>query len=95
MAAEPIRYVVTRYRCPFCPRGHSSRTRAVDHIGRCWYNPANRTCKTCRSFVPDQSEPDVGYNAPEYCAASEDVDLSVGSPRVNCPLWAALEEGEG
>jgi len=72
----PIAVQVTRYRCPFCPRSLSSKTRMVEHIGKCWNNPAARGCKTCRHFMPDESEPDVGYVEPEQCAA--DVGLSGG-----------------
>ena len=48
--AEPIPVRVTRYRCPHCPRGHSTRRRAVEHIARCWHNPDVKSCKTCKHF---------------------------------------------
>ena len=47
---EPIPVRVTRYRCPYCPRGHSTRRRAVEHIARCWRNPDVKSCKTCKHF---------------------------------------------
>lgn len=46
----PIPFRVLRYRCPHCPRTASSKTRMVDHIGRCWHNPAARACKTCAHY---------------------------------------------
>jgi hypothetical protein len=96
--AEIESFTAKRYRCPYCPRTASSRTRIVDHLTRCWLNPDNRTCKTCAQFVPDASEWEVGLVAPEYCAA--DVDLSdpdrPGANRVvsACPFWAARVNGE-
>ena len=50
--AEPIRVEVVRYRCPHCPRTHSSRSRAGEHMSRCWWNPQARGCKTCAHFAP-------------------------------------------
>jgi hypothetical protein len=97
MNAEPEVITVRRFRCPFCRRSHSSKTRAVLHIGRCWYNPAVRCCKTCANFVPDQSEP--GYVAPEYCDAGVDIsgdvtteDAPSPGPITGCPLWALKTE---
>lgn len=49
----PIPVRVTRYRCPHCARSHSTRTRCVQHIGRCWRNPDARGCKTCIHFGVD------------------------------------------
>lgn len=49
---EPIPFTTTRYRCPHCPRTGSSKARITEHIGRCWLNPAARSCKTCKHFEP-------------------------------------------
>jgi len=69
----PIAVVVTRYRCPFCPRSLSSKTRMVDHIGKCWRNPAVRSCKTCKHFVREEGEPEVGLPDIEDCEAGVDL----------------------
>ena len=66
---EPIAVRVTRYQCPPCGRTHSSKRRAVEHIGRCWRNPAARGCKTCRHFDQYPGEPDVGLIGGEFCDA--------------------------
>lgn len=50
MPLEPIPVQVTRYRCPTCSRSHSSKSRARQHMGRCWFNPEAKGCKTCRHF---------------------------------------------
>jgi hypothetical protein len=69
VVTQPIEVVVKRYRCPFCPRSLSSKSRMADHIGKCWRNPAARGCKTCANFAP--GEPAVGLS--EYCAAGVDL----------------------
>lgn len=48
--SEPIPVQVTRYRCPSCGRTANSRSRAREHMARCWLDPENRGCKTCRLF---------------------------------------------
>lgn len=58
--ADPIAVRVTRYRCPHCGRGHSTKARAVVHIARCWTNPQARGCKTCRHFG-------VSFDGAEIC----------------------------
>lgn len=47
---DPIPFIVTRFRCPFCRRTRSSKKRTADHIGRCWSNPETRGCKTCEHY---------------------------------------------
>ncbi len=98
---EPIRLVVTRYRCPHCARSRSSKKATVEHIGRCWSNPAVRSCRTCRHFEPADDacgcEPgcnwgNSGKGIPEHCAA--EVDLTGQSvPVTNCDLWEARQHG--
>lgn len=101
LLAEPIPVRVTRYRCPFCRRGHSTKARAVDHIGRCWHNPAVRACKTCAHNELCECEPEVGYCcgtcATGLCAAGVQLRDPDGSWQVEmpCPKWAPkADEGE-
>lgn len=103
VSAEPVKVQVTRWRCPFCGRSHSGRGRARDHIGRCWRNPAVRSCKTCVNFDPGSN----GCGTPDCnCASGESCfkGLPVEVPRENrpdrttfpisCPLWEFLDEDE-
>ena len=94
--AEPIAVRVTRYRCPFCSRGHASRSRARDHVARCWLNPENRGCKTCAHHQPFGFEghciPGVACicgETAEECRAGLDIS---GGLITGCPLWALREE---
>ncbi len=44
----PIEY--RTFGCKFkCGRNHSQRKKTIEaHEAQCWYNPENRTCKTCK-----------------------------------------------
>lgn len=92
MNTEIRTITVRRYGCPFCHRTASNKPRIREHLGRCWYNPANQTCKTCVHYVPDQAEPEVGWLAPEYCAA--DVSL-LGEPCGPCDGSGRNSDGSG
>jgi hypothetical protein len=92
--AEPVALLVTRWKCPFCQRSRSTRKAATEHIARCWYNPAARSCKTCALYERvsdgewcDPSRPCDCNQGYEACGA--DVDLSVygSSLPVGCPFW--------
>jgi len=87
--AQPIKYRVTRFRCPFCTRSRSSRKLIADHMARCWKNPAVRSCVTCRHFDVQPAEIEVGARGTEWCGA-QDVELE--RIIVHCPLWT-LRDG--
>lgn len=82
---EPIRSVVVRWRCPFCGRSHSARTRTREHMARCWFNPAARSCKTCVHFREN-------WGNGEGCGRGLNVNVPTDRPGVfklptGCPLW--------
>lgn len=88
----PVPLVVTRWKCPHCNRGHSSRAAAFAHIGRCWRNPALRGCKSCKHFSP------AGYEWDEDCGAGVSLaghgeegndDYVRPGPIVGCDKWEA------
>jgi hypothetical protein len=54
--AEPIPVKVTRYACPSCGRTATRPSRTREHMSRCWWDPANRSCKTCVNFERWASE---------------------------------------
>lgn len=98
MTAEPIKTTVVRYKCPHCNRHHARKAGAIAHIGRCWSNPDNKTCRTCASFVPavyDSCGIDTGIgictcgSAPEQCDLG--IELPENAPVVNCPQWQDAE----
>jgi hypothetical protein len=91
--AEPIAVKVTRYRCPFCTRGWSSKKRAAEH------DPAKRNCKTCvyhQPFAPSASVCLPGAlcacdEQPEECLLGEDISDGL---RSGCPLWSSAGEAQ-
>lgn len=93
--SEPILLIARRWKCPHCSRSRSSRQATAGHIGRCWQNPENRTCRTCVSYDPpgdgswcEPSRPCSCNNEPGSCLAGLDVPGD-GTPVTGCPLWAA------
>lgn len=70
---EPIPFTVTRFRCPTCPRTHASKARTREHMARCWFDQANRGCKTCAHFEPYSPAGDE----PESCAVGIDLHVEV------------------
>lgn len=78
--SEPIEIKVTRYKCPHCKRGHSKRRAAVEHIARCWRNPAVRACLSCVHFDRDEDGP--------YCDALN-AAVELEAVVVDCPTWSA------
>ena len=78
---------------PLCRRRPPDKAATAEHLGRCWLNPAVRSCKTCALFLLVPSgEPcfpgrpcncNDGY---VECRAGESLSFE-DVPRVGCPLW--------
>lgn len=92
---EPVRAVVVRWRCPFCGRSHSDRPRTRRHMERCWFNPAAKSCKTCRFFQPAISDcagtPGCGCGNEELChkGLAVAVPTELRPDRMTFPLHCA------
>jgi hypothetical protein len=67
--SEPVLVVVKRWKCPTCPRTHSSKSRAREHMARCWWSPVAKACLTCVHYTPgDNADFATGYpGSPEQC----------------------------
>jgi len=102
--AEPIPFMVTRYRCPTCPRTGSSKSRIAEHHGRCWMNPEARGCKTCKHYDKDHEggdHCDLGIDLRrfeetwegEWPEKSVMVPMPNGAtlPIVHCEKWEAAD----
>lgn len=100
MAAEPVAVMVKRWECPFCRRRRASKQATTEHIGRCWHNPAVRSCKTCTHFISEPSgewcvpgQPCNCNNGYMECAAGVDLDIAQ-VPVTGCSLWKLSEAAE-
>lgn len=85
---------VTRFRCPFCRFSRATKQLVVDHIARCWADPAQHTCRTCVFHVPFRrgvadpcfpGQPCDCDSNPEYCSLG--VPLPEHAPVVSCTSW--------
>lgn len=92
-APQPRKVTVTRYRCPFCRRQNSAKKKIVEHIARCWHNPAVKSCRTCLHFEKSCTETEVYGGEVRVCYQQDDLCTlgqtlpDNGFPAVNCPLW--------
>jgi hypothetical protein len=89
---EPVEMRVVRWRCSHCPRSWSRKSRTVEHIAQCWFNPANRSCKTCVHRIEPDSE--YGYDTDEGCYAGVELERDPVTPQLailplHCPKWEA------
>lgn len=100
LAPIPVR--VTRYRCPSCNHRTSKKALTREHMRRCWWDPANRGCKTCANFEPNDCcgmADAYGCFTPmcptgDSCAAGIDMAAEAtgpGSLAVHCPSWLPKE----
>ena len=94
----PIAVKVTRFACPFCSRSRAKKAATVEHIGRCWFNPDNRTCKTCRHFEDAEKyepcypgRPCSCQHVPARCNADVSLPGWERLPIVGCMLWQSGE----
>lgn len=92
--SEPIPVRVTRYRCPFCSRTRSNKSRTREHIARCWENPDAKGCMTCRHFLPgDGADFATGYPGSEE-SCQRLVSLAGRPPCGTCvggEIWIGVE----
>lgn len=88
-ARGPVKVLVVRYDCPFCGSGFRSSRKSyvVEHMARCWAEPAKKTCRTCAHF-----DRRALWGAEDVCALGENVPER--APVVNCPLWQDRDEEE-
>lgn len=86
VTVEPIAVQVTRFLCPYCHRGRSSKRAAKLHMVKCWRNPDLRGCKTCAMFQTHAwpGKPAVGTKAPGRCNAG--LNLAPGLV-TKCRKW--------
>lgn len=76
-------FEIKAYGCEHgCGKIYRSRSSAVSHEKRCWWNPARRACASCGHQDEDR-----------HCAVYE-IDLSQkASLRSGCPGWILKAEG--
>jgi hypothetical protein len=89
---EPLAVKVTRYLCPHCGRGRSTKRAAVLHMPKCWRNPDLHGCKSCALFQPGvwPGKPVPGGKAPGRCGAGYNLNKGLVT---KCRKWRAAPQG--
>lgn len=87
---------VSAFACEFgCRRSvTTSRKGMVEHEKRCFHNPTQRACATCKHLITEWDEPYMGHHFGEatygnpykvrYCEQEIDIDKKL---RANCLEW--------
>ena len=87
---------VKAFACEFgCRRNVTvSRKRMTDHEARCFYNPAQKACATCKHLITEWDEQYMGHHFGEavygnsykthYCEEEIDITERLAS---NCAQW--------
>jgi hypothetical protein len=90
---------VRRWKCTNCSRTHSNKSRAREHIARCWWNDDNRTCKTCIFFYEGAPALVCGTrdcncpDTPPSCGAGVEFPAELSAlPIVGCPKWQTRDQ---
>lgn len=87
---------VTRYKCDYCKRAYASKYKALDHERKCFFNPANKSCITCRHNDIKEILDNEGYprDAVGWCFKMNREIFRKGCVVKDCPKWESeVEEG--
>lgn len=87
---EPIRKPVVRWQCGYCPRTLARRTAIVEHMDRCWRNPAARGCLTCVHRYEPSGDGIIEPFSPEGCRVG--VPMPDNGLPIHCPSHEAAQE---
>ena len=91
---QPREVMVKRFVCPNCGWRRATKKLVVEHMARCWYDPANKSCKTCIHFSHDDGDPETGAPEVIWCSAQSKELQYAETPVVSCPLWRDRDEEE-
>lgn len=102
----PIEYLKKAYGCQYkCGRKHTEHKAWMDeHEQKCFYNPANRTCRTCSHSSFDRDDykyivcdvytgDELMEWQDEHLARFEE-ETRYYLPKTNCELWNAANPKE-
>ena len=109
----PIEYKTITYGCRFkCGQSHTKHKKLMEaHEERCWSNPDNKACPTCKHqvFYFDNDEPLCSYpfrdckigeftedNRTDGLMYYDDGEaIKFIKPKVNCDKWESKMPNEG
>ncbi len=85
---------VTRYQCDYCERLYASKYKALEHENKCFFNPGNRSCVTCKYKDTKEFFNSEGYpvDAVSWCYKTNREIFRKGCVIKDCAGWES--EGE-
>lgn len=95
---------IKAYQCDYCKLYKKTKSYVKEHEDKCYLNPKNRACATCKHnvieidyegmYIRDQGGDleDLGdpyYNFEYNWCEKKEVELKRGTLKTNCDLWEA------
>lgn len=73
--------------CSFCGESYAEKQTAIDHARKCTFNPAMRTCDTCKyCVIVHENDNDITRICKHNQQKWDDVWVE------NCPNWEDIDE---
>ncbi len=84
---------ITKYKCDFCKRSYMSKYKAREHESKCFFNPANKACVTCKNKDVKEILDSEGYpvDAMGWCFKMNREIFHKGYTIKHCVGWEANE----
>ena len=87
---------ITKYQCDFCKRSYVSKYKAREHEKICFFNPANKSCVTCKNKDIKEILDSEGYpvDAVSWCEKMNRKIFREGCVIKDCEGWEEDKESE-
>lgn len=84
---------ITKYKCDFCKRSYINKYKAREHEKRCFFNPAVKSCVTCKHKDIKSTFDEEGncIDATNWCFVMEHEIFRKGYPVKHCIGWQQEE----
>jgi len=85
---------ITKYQCDYCNRSYVSKYKAKEHESKCFYNPSNKSCVTCKHVDVKEFFDSEGkvYDAVSWCYQMDIEIFRKGCVVKHCVGWKTKED---
>jgi len=79
---------IIRYKCDYCKKTYANKSAAKRHEWRCFFNPATKSCATCKNadMISDDNDEPV-----DWCRKINSRIFRKGWAVVSCHKWEPIE----